>query len=104
MTAGRGIMHEEMAKPYEGKMEAFQLWFNLPARLKMTSPRYQDISSANIPELELPGGVKVRLIAGHLGDTSGAVTDIYADPTYLDIILPPDTLFSHFVPSDHSVF
>src|SRR4030042_1689177 len=104
MTAGRGIMHEEMPKPYEGKMEGFQLWVNLPARLKMTSPRYQDISSANIPELELPGGVMVRLIAGHLGDTSGAVTDIYADPTYLDITLPPNTLFIHFVPTDQSVF
>jgi redox-sensitive bicupin YhaK (pirin superfamily) len=104
MTAGRGIMHEEMPKPYEGKMEGFQLWVNLPARLKMTSPRYQDIASANIPELELPGDVKVRLIAGHFGSTAAAVTDIYADPTYLDITLPPDISFSHNVPADHSVF
>jgi redox-sensitive bicupin YhaK (pirin superfamily) len=104
MTAGRGIMHEEMPKPDEGKMEGFQLWVNLPARLKMTSPRYQDIASANIPELELPGGVKIRLIAGHMGSASAAVTDIYADPTYLDISLPPETSFSHIVPPNHSVF
>jgi redox-sensitive bicupin YhaK (pirin superfamily) len=104
MTAGRGIMHEEMPKPYEGKMEGFQLWVNLPARLKMTPPRYQDIASADIPELELPGGVKVRLIAGHMGSTSGAVTDIYADPTYLDVALPPGALFTNTIQADHSVF
>src|SRR5512136_965669 len=89
MTAGRGIMHEEMPKPYEGKMEGFQLWVNLPARLKMTSPRYQDILEKDIPVVEQPGGVKVRVIAGQLNGTSGAVTDIYADPTYLDVTLPP---------------
>ena len=104
MTAGSGIMHEEMPEPYEGKMEGFQLWVNLPAKLKMTSPRYQDIAAADIPEIELPDGVKVRLIAGHYGTTSGAVTDIYADPTYLDVTLPPETSFSHSIPSDHAVF
>ena len=104
MTAGGGIMHEEMPEPYEGKMEGFQLWVNLPARLKMTSPRYQDIASADIPEIDLPGGVKTRLVAGHLGKTSGAVTDIYADPTYLDVTLPPEVSFSHFVPAGHTVF
>ncbi len=103
MTAGRGIMHEEMPKPYEGKMEGFQLWVNLPARLKMTSPRYQDIASTDIPEIEMPGGVKVRLIAGHLGSTSGAVTDIFADPTYLDVSLPPGSIFTHSIQADHSV-
>ena len=104
MTAGRGIMHEEMPKPYEGKMEGFQLWVNLPAKLKMTAPRYQDIASADIPEIDLPGGAKIRLIAGYYGNTSGAVTDIYADPTYLDVNLPPDASFSHSVPVGHSVF
>jgi redox-sensitive bicupin YhaK (pirin superfamily) len=104
MTAGRGIMHEEMPKPYDGKMEGFQLWVNLPARLKMTSPRYQDIASANIPEIELPGGVKIRLIAGALGDISGAVTDIYADPIYLDVTLSAGSIFNHSVQIGHSVF
>jgi len=104
MTAGGGIMHEEMPEPYDGKMEGFQLWVNLPARLKMTSPRYQDIASADIPEIDLPGGVKIRLIAGNLGDTSGAVTDIYADPIYLDVTLPAEALFNHSVHPGHSVF
>jgi hypothetical protein len=104
MTAGRGIMHEEMPEPYEGKMEGFQLWVNLPARLKMTSPRYQDIHSANIPEIFLPDGVKIRLIAGHYGDASGAVTDIYADPTYLDVLLPAEASFAHKIPAGYTVF
>lgn len=104
MTAGRGIMHEEMPKPYEGKMEGFQLWVNLPAKLKMTAPRYQDITSEDIPEVELPDGVKVRLIAGHLEATSGAVTDIYADPTYLDVTLPPEVSVSHLIPAGHTAF
>ncbi len=104
MTAGRGIMHEEMPKPYEGKMEGFQLWVNLPARLKMTSPRYQDIASENIPEIDLPDGVKVRVIAGYLGNASGAVTDIYADPTYLDVSLPVNGSFNHSVHAGHTVF
>jgi len=104
MTAGRGIMHEEMPKPFEGKMEGFQLWVNLPAKLKMTSPRYQDIASSDIPVVELPGGVKILLIAGHMGTTSGAVTDIFADPTYLDITIPPGAKFSHPIPAGHSAF
>jgi hypothetical protein len=104
MTAGRGIMHEEMPKPYAGKMEGFQLWVNLPARLKMTAPRYQDIASSDIPEINLPDGVKVRLIAGNFGSTSGAVTDIYADPIYLDVTLSAGVSFSHYVQAGHSVF
>ena len=102
MTAGRGIMHEEMPKPHEGKMEGFQLWVNLPAKLKMTIPRYQDIASKDIPMVELPDGVKIRLIAGHLGVTPGAVTDIYADPTYLDVTLPANTKFSLPTLAGHS--
>jgi quercetin 2,3-dioxygenase len=66
MTAGRGIMHEEMPKPQEGKMEGFQLWVNLPAKLKMTNPRYQDIAAKDIPEVELPGGVKIRCGNRHI--------------------------------------
>jgi redox-sensitive bicupin YhaK (pirin superfamily) len=104
MTAGRGIMHEEMPKPHEGKMEGFQLWVNLPARLKMTSPRYQDVAFGDIPQIDLPGGIKVRVIAGHLGDASGAVTDIYADPIYLDVTLPAEVSFNHLVQAGHSVF
>ena len=104
MTAGRGIMHEEMPEPFEGKMEGFQLWVNLPAKLKMTAPRYQEIHSADIPEVELPDGVNIRLIAGYYGNTSGAVTDIYVDPTYLDVTLPPRAAFNQAVPTGHTVF
>ena len=104
MTAGRGIMHEEMPEPFEGKMEGFQLWVNLPARLKMTTPRYQDIVEKDIPLVGQPGGVIVRVVAGQLAGTSGAVTDIYADPTYLDVTLPPGASFDHFIPAGHAVF
>jgi quercetin 2,3-dioxygenase len=104
MTAGRGIMHEEMPEPYEGKMEGFQLWVNLPARLKMTTPRYQDIVEKDIPVVEQPGGVKVRVVAGQLNGIHGAVTDIYADPTYLDVTLPPKANFNHSIPAGHTVF
>jgi quercetin 2,3-dioxygenase len=104
MTAGRGIMHEEMPKPYEGKMEGFQLWVNLPAKLKMTAPRYQDIASAHIPEIDLPGKVKIHLIAGNYENNSGAVTDIYANPTYLDITLQAGVLFNHTVQAGRTVF
>ena len=70
----------------------------------MTTPRYQDIPSIGIPVIDLPGGVRIRLIAGQMGNTSGAVTDIYADPTYLDVTLPVGALFNHSVHSGHSVF
>ncbi len=104
MTAGRGIMHEEMPKPVEGKMEGFQLWVNLPARLKMTTPRYRDIRSKDIPEVVVDGNMKIRLVAGHMGDASGAVTDIYADPTYLEVAMPPETTFLHSIPAAQNAF
>jgi hypothetical protein len=104
MTSGRGIMHEEMPQPVEGKMEGFQLWVNLPAKLKMTAPRYQEIMSDNIPEVTRENGVKIRVIAGVVDDVQGAVSEIYADPTYLDIKVPPNQLFSHPVPLGHNVF
>ncbi|PWB51374.1 MAG: hypothetical protein C3F13_13075 [Anaerolineales bacterium] len=104
MTAGRGIMHEEMPKPFEGKMEGFQLWVNLPARLKMTAPRYQDSSASDIPVVELPDGGSLRLIAGHMGGQSGAVTDIYVDPTYLDVALPSGSVFAHSLPAGNNSF
>src|SRR5512136_2350393 len=63
MTSGHGIMHEEMPRPVKGKMEGFQLWVNLPARLKMTRPRYQEVLSANIPVIDHEGGARIRLVA-----------------------------------------
>jgi redox-sensitive bicupin YhaK (pirin superfamily) len=104
MTAGGGVMHEEMPKPHDGKMEGFQLWVNLPARLKMTRPRYQEIPSSTIPEVKVKNGVKIRVITGRLNGVTGPVTDIAADPTYLDITVPPDTALTQPVARGHAAF
>ncbi len=104
MTAGRGIMHEEMPQPVNGRMAGFQLWVNLPARLKMTQPRYQEILSAAIPEVRRDDGAVVRVIAGAVGDVRGPVTDIFADPEYLDVTLLPYTSFDQPVTRGHNAF
>ena len=103
MTSGRGILHEEMPEPYEGRMEGFQLWVNLPARLKMTDPSYQEIVSHSIPEIEIQEGVKIRLIAGSLDGVMGPVVGIAAEPQYLDVSLPVGGVFSHTVEQEHTV-
>lgn len=102
MTSGRGILHEEMPKPREGLMEGFQLWVNLPAKLKMSAPRYQEILAAKIPEFEERVGVTIRVIAGTVNGVNGPVTEIAADPTYLDIRLAPDTTFEQPVALGHN--
>ena len=104
MTAGGGIMHEEMPRPVDGQMAGFQLWVNLPARLKMTQPRYQEIASARIPEVERGDGSKVRVIAGTVDGIRGPVTEIAADPVYLDVTLPSDGLFAISVERGHAAF
>lgn len=102
MTAGGGIMHEEMPILQDGRMEGFQLWVNLPARLKMSKPRYQEVASDSIPEYQGADGVNIRVIAGKVGDTDGAVSEIAADPTYLDVKIPANTVFKHQVPQGHT--
>lgn len=104
MTSGRGIMHEEMPEHLEGKMEGFQLWVNLPARLKMTEPRYQEINSERIPEVILEEGVTIRIIAGEVDGVCGPVTEIAADPTYLDISLETGASIRQPVERGHNVF
>lgn len=104
MTAGRGIMHEEMPARRGGLLSGFQLWVNLPASLKMTSPRYQDIASQEIPVLEREGGTTVRVIAGSVSGVAGAVTDIAADPIYLDVALPAGSTFVQPVSRGHTAF
>jgi redox-sensitive bicupin YhaK (pirin superfamily) len=90
MTAGRGIIHQEMPKgDTAGQMHGFQLWANLPASQKMTAPRYQEIQSANIPEVKDDDGTSARIICGKFWGTTGPVDGIAADPTYLDISVPP---------------
>ena len=88
MTSGGGILHEEMPKPKDGRMEGFQLWVNLPARLKMSRPRYQEIPAATIPVVRRPDGVTVRVVAGESEGVKGPVTEIAADPEYLDVTVP----------------
>lgn len=104
MTSGHGIMHEEMPQPNPDEMIGFQLWVNLPAKLKMTDPRYQNITSDQIPEIIRNDGVKIKMIAGEVDDVRGPVTEIFADPTYLDISIPANTVFTHPVETGHTVF
>jgi redox-sensitive bicupin YhaK (pirin superfamily) len=90
MTAGSGILHQEMPQgDPRGRMHGFQLWANLPASLKMTTPRYQDIPSGEIPELVDDDGTRVRVICGDFRGKLGPVDGIAADPRYLDIFVPP---------------
>jgi redox-sensitive bicupin YhaK (pirin superfamily) len=90
MTAGSGILHQEMPKGDErGRMHGFQLWANLPSSLKMTAPRYQDISAADIPEVIEDDGTRARIIIGEFWGKSGPVEGVAAEPRYLDISVPP---------------
>lgn len=90
MTAGSGILHQEMPKgDPQGRMHGFQLWANLPAALKMASPRYQDIPSSSIPEVTDDDGTHVRVICGEFWGKKGPVEGVAADPNYLDISVPP---------------
>ncbi len=91
MTAGSGILHQEMpAGDAEGRMHGFQLWANLPASLKMTNPRYQDIPSSAIPEVTDDDGSKARVICGEFWGKRGPVDGVAAEPRYVDISIPPN--------------
>ncbi len=90
MTAGSGIIHQEMPKgDRAGRMHGFQLWANLPSSLKMTSPHYQEVKSADIPDVTDDDGTKARVICGNLWGTKGPVDGIAAEPNYFDISVPP---------------
>jgi redox-sensitive bicupin YhaK (pirin superfamily) len=104
MTAGSGIIHQEMPKPVNGRMGGFQLWINLPRAGKMTKPRYQEIKSEKIPVVSPRKDVNIRVIAGRVNKTTGPVRDIVADPEFLDISLGPDTFFTHPVKPGHAAF
>jgi len=89
MTAGRGIMHQEMPLGDEqGRMHGFQLWANLPSSLKMTAPRYQDVEAAAIPEIVDDDGTRVRIVCGEFWGKKGPVDGVAADPRYLDVFVP----------------
>jgi redox-sensitive bicupin YhaK (pirin superfamily) len=102
MTAGSGILHEEMPKVGPRRLDGFQIWVNLPRKLKMTRPRYQDVPATRIPEVVRPDGARVRVVAGHVDGVDGAVKEIFAGPTYLDVALPPGGSFEHPVPRGHT--
>ncbi len=103
MTSGRGILHEEMPRRGpNGNIYGFQLWVNLPARLKMTAPRYQEVAAATIPIHEREG-VSVRVVAGAVDGVAGPVTEIAAAPLYLDVRLDADTRFTLPTPPGHTV-
>jgi len=90
MTAGRGIMHQEMPQgDAQGRMHGFQLWANLPSSLKMTAPRYQDVKAAQIPEAIDDDGTRVRVVCGDFWGRRGPIEGVAADPRYLDVWVPP---------------
>jgi quercetin 2,3-dioxygenase len=105
MTAGRGILHQEMPQgDANGRMHGFQLWANLPASLKMTAPRYQDIPAGEIPEVVDDDGTRVRVICGEFWGKRGPVDGVAADPRYLDISVPPGRRKSFTVESGRHAF
>lgn len=105
MTAGSGIIHQEMPIAGEnGRMGGFQLWANLPARQKMMDPRYRDVTANEIPKVDLPGGGTVKVIAGEVNGVKGPVGDIVIEPEYLDVQLPAGVKFKHATRASHTVF
>lgn len=105
MTAGSGIVHEEMPKgDGDGAMHGFQLWANLPASNKMMTPRYQEFAAEDIPEVEGPDGTLIKVIAGEVDGIEGPVKDVVIEPEYLDIQMKPGSVFEHSVPAGHTVF
>jgi redox-sensitive bicupin YhaK (pirin superfamily) len=104
MTAGRGIVHSEMPEQEEGLMQGFQLWVNLPAKDKMSAPRYQDIAPERIPEVQLAPGVKARIIVGEQAGVKGPVENIATDPLYLDLHIDAGASAEIDVPPAHNAF
>jgi quercetin 2,3-dioxygenase len=104
MTAGRGLVHSEMPEQQEGRMRGFQLWLNLPAREKMTAPKYQEFGPERIPSATPARGVTVRVIAGRVGETAGPISQPATDPTYLDVALENGASFVHSLPKEYAAF
>ncbi|MFC1516669.1 pirin family protein [Thermodesulfobacteriota bacterium] len=105
MTAGSGIVHQEMPKgDTNGRMYGFQLWANLPSREKMMDPRYRDIGSEQIPEVRLPDNTTIKIISGQVSGTKGPVQDIVIDPEYIDVTVPANSEFRHPTKQGHTVF
>lgn len=104
MTAGGGLLHEEMPRKVAGRLDGFQLWVNLPARLKMSRPRYQEFDASEIPTVRRDDGTTIKVIAGEIDGVRGAVTEIAMQPTYLDVALAPGARFEQPIPHGHAAF
>jgi redox-sensitive bicupin YhaK (pirin superfamily) len=105
MTAGSGIIHQEMphGEP-AGRMHGFQLWANLPAVNKMMHPRYQDIAPEQVPVVTLDNGVKIKVLCGEVNGVIGPVKDVIIDPQYLDVSIPAGGSYTHHVHEGYTVF
>jgi redox-sensitive bicupin YhaK (pirin superfamily) len=105
MTAGSGIIHQEMPKgDTTGKMYGFQLWANLPSSHKMMDPRYRDVTNEQIPEVRLPNDTTVRVISGEVSGTKGPVQGVVIDPEFIDVAMPAHSEFKHPTKLGHTVF
>jgi redox-sensitive bicupin YhaK (pirin superfamily) len=103
MTAGSGIIHQEMPQEFDGETKGFQLWVNLPKEHKMMDPRYREIKNKDIPVFE-EDGVKVKAIAGAYMNAYGPVEDLIVDTIFLDVALEPNTSFQYIVPVYYTAF
>jgi len=104
MTAGRGLVHSEMPEQQQGRMRGFQLWLNLPAREKMTAPKYQEFGPERIPSAAPAAGITAKVIAGQVAGISGPIQQPATDPTYLDLALEPHAVFEQTLPDEHAAF
>jgi len=104
MTAGSGIIHQEMPKGINGRMGGFQLWVNLPSTHKMMGPRYRGIINEQIPEVLTGKNIKIRVISGEVDGIKGPVEDLVVDTEYLDVSMAPDTEFEHSIKKDYKAF
>jgi redox-sensitive bicupin YhaK (pirin superfamily) len=104
MTAGRGVVHSEMPEQQSGRMRGFQLWVNLPAKDKMTAPKYQEFAPEKIPVTQPKSGVNVKVIAGKVGDVTGPIVQPATDPVYFDIALDAGAVWQYALPEGHNAF
>ena len=104
MTAGSGIIHKEMPERYDGMLQGFQLWVNLPKKNKLMSPRYREIPSKTIPKVKLEKDVEVKVIAGKLSDAEGPVKDIVVPVDYFDVSMAGNSKFAHKIQKGRNAF
>ncbi len=104
MTAGSGIIHKEMPERYDGMLQGFQLWVNLPKKNKLMSPRYRGIPSNAIPKVKLENDVEVKIIAGRLSEVEGPVQDLVVPVDYFDVLMPGGSKFTHRVQNGRNSF